>query len=114
MSEKHDQFENKIGSILRDLREGYGLTREQVSERTEIGLRHLAAIELGEKNPSSITLLRLIRSMGAPSDRVVYPELFTSDSDMDRISRLAATCSPKQRILIVAFIEMVLSQEHSD
>ena len=106
--------ENKIGSILRDLREGYGLTREQVSERTEIGLRHLAAIELGEKNPSSITLLRLIRSMGAPSDRVVYPELFTSDSDMDRISRLAATCSPKQRRLIVAFIEMLLSQEYSD
>ena len=114
MSEKHDQFENKIGSILRDLREGYGLTREQVSERTEIGLRHLAAIELGEKNPSSITLLRLIRSMGAPSYRVVYPELFTSDSDMDRISRLAATCSPKQRRLIVAFIEMLLSQEYSD
>ena len=83
-------------------------------ERTGIGLRHLAAIELGEKNPSTNTLLRLIRSMGAPSDRVVYPELFTGDSVMDRISRLAATCSPKQRRLIVAFIEMLLSQEYTD
>lgn len=33
MSKKHDQSGNKIGSILRDVREEYGLTREQVSER---------------------------------------------------------------------------------
>ena len=30
------------------------------------------------------------------------------------MERLAATCSPKQRRLIVAFIEMLLSQEYSD
>lgn len=45
-----------MGSKLRDIREESGMTRERVSERTEIGLRHLAAIELGEKNPSASTL----------------------------------------------------------
>lgn len=41
VSKKYDQPENAVGSILRDMREESGMTRERVSERTEIGLRHL-------------------------------------------------------------------------
>ncbi len=99
---------------MRELREKYGLTREQESERCEIGTRHLAAIELGDKCPSLPVFIRIIRSMGAPSDRVVYPELYVEDNDLERISRLAATCSPKQRKLTVGFIELLLSQNESD
>ena len=45
-----------------------------MAERADIGLRHLAAIELGEKNPSVDTLYRLLRVIGASADRVFYPE----------------------------------------
>lgn len=111
MSKKYGQSGNAVGSKLRDIREESGMTRERVSERTEIGLRHLAAIELGEKNPSVSTLIRLVRGLGAPSDRIFYPEKHSGDSDMDRISRLSATCSPKQRKIIIAFIEMLLDHD---
>lgn len=36
------------------------MTREKLSERAELGLRHVAAIELGEKNPSVDTLIRFV------------------------------------------------------
>lgn len=114
MSEKNDPLMKQTGGALRALREEKGLTREQLCERVGISVRHLSAIELGDKNPSPSILFRLIRSMGAPSDRVVYPELFTEDSDLKQIARLAATCSVKQRKLIIAFIEMLLSKKDLD
>jgi len=108
---KHDQESKKTGSALRILREEKHLTREQLCERAGLSVRHLSAIELGDKNPSSSTLIRLIRSMGAPSDRVVYPELFKENNDLKQIARLSATCSPKQRKLIISFIEMLRLQD---
>ena len=111
VSEKNDPLMRKTGSALRALREENDFTREQHCERVGITVRHLSAIELGEKNPSSSTLIRLIRSMGAPSDRVVYPEVFAEEQDLKQIARLSATCSTKQKKLIIAFIKMLLSQE---
>ena len=109
MSEKNDPLMKQTGGALRVLREERGLTREQLCERVGLSVRHLSA-----KNPSISILFQLIRGMGAPADRVVYPELFTEDSDLKQIARLAATCSVKKRKLIIAFIKMLLSQEDLD
>lgn len=49
MSKKDGQITERLGSILRELREEKGLTREELAERSETGLRHVAAIELGEE-----------------------------------------------------------------
>lgn len=114
VSKKKNQKTDELGQIIRDLREENGLTREQLSERAALGSRHMAAIESGEKNPSVPALIRLIRSMGVSADRVVYPELQVENDDLNRISRLAATCSPTQRKFIVAFIELVLTQKDLD
>ena len=102
---------DRLGAILRELRTEKELTREWVSEHSDIGLRHLAAIELGEKNPSVDTLYRLIRCIGSSADRVFYPELAAMDVQMSDTVRLLATCSPKERQLIAAFIKMLKAQD---
>lgn len=114
VSKRKNQKADELGQIIRGLREENGMTREQLSERASLGIRHMAAIESGDKNPSVPTLIRLIRSMGVSADRVVYPELQVENDDLNRIFRLAATCSAKQRKLIAAFIEMLLSQKDLD
>lgn len=114
MSEKHGQITNRLGAILRNLREEKGLTREWVAEHAEIGLRHLAAIELGEKNPSVDTLYRLIRCLGVSSERVFFSERAEEGSNVEQIALLAATCTPKQRQLVIAFIKMLLDQKNID
>lgn len=108
---KHGQISWDLGSCLRMLREEKGLTREWVAEHSETGLRHLAAIELGEKNPSVDTLYRIIRCMGISSDRVFYPELSANDANLENIMQLSATCGKSQQRLIVAFIQMLLNQK---
>lgn len=112
MSKKDGQLTERLGAILRELREEKGLTREELAERSETGLRHVAAIELGEKNPSVDTLYRLIRGIGVSSDRVFYPELSSKDPEQEAIIHLVSTCSIKQRKLILAFIKMLLSQDN--
>lgn len=114
MSKKDGQLTERLGAILRELREEKGLTREELAERSETGLRHVAAIELGEKNPSVDTLYRLIRGIGVSSDRVFYPELSSEDSEQEAIIHLISTCSPKQKKLILAYIEMLLSHDDFD
>ena len=96
---------------MRELREEKSLTREELAERSETGLRHVASIELGEKNPSVDTLYRLIRGIGVSSDRVFYPELSQSDPEFEALVHTLAVCSPKQRRLVAAFVEMLCNQE---
>ena len=95
MSEKYGQLTSYLGGILRKLREEKGLTREWVAEHSDTGLRHLAAIELGEKNPSVDTLYRIIRCIGVSPDRVFYPEQSEHNSELEDISYLVATCTIK-------------------
>lgn len=110
MSEKHGQITKNLGTILRALREEKGFTREWVAEHSDTGLRHLAAIELGQKNPSVDTLYRIIRCIGVSSDCVFYPELSGKGSNLSEICRLAATCTEKQQKLIISFIRMLMEQ----
>lgn len=107
----HEQADGFPGGILRTLREEKGLTREWVSAHSDLGLRQVSAIELGEKNPSVDSLRRLIRCMGVSADRIFYPELTEMDTQMSDMMRLLATCSPKQRQLILAFIRMLKEQD---
>ena len=109
MSDKHGQITNQLGAILRTLREEKGLT--WVAEHSDTGLRHLAAIELGQKNPSVDTLYRLIRCMGVSADQIFYAELSSKGTSLDEISRLAATCTEKRQKLILVFIQMLLEQK---
>lgn len=111
MGERNEPVKGVLGSILRELREEKGFTREWVAAHSDIGLRQISAIELGEKNPSVDSLYRIIRCMGVSSDCIFYPELSTKDSQLDRIVRLLAGCTPKQRALVEAFIKMLIDHQ---
>lgn len=80
MGRKNELITDRLGGILRELRTERDMTCEWVSEHSDTGLRYLAAIGLGEKNPSVDTLYRLIRCIGASAGRVFYPEIAATDT----------------------------------
>lgn len=92
------------------MREEKNISRKQAAEYVGVSLRHLSAIELGEKYPSVEALYRLVRYYSAPANRLFYPELNCEDSQIEEIQRLIATCTPKQRQLIAAFVKMLRDQ----
>jgi transcriptional regulator with XRE-family HTH domain len=60
-----------FGSRLRALREGRGLTQEQLGQAAEVDYKHLGAIERGANVPSFEVIERLARAL-----KVDYYELF--------------------------------------
>ncbi len=113
MPAQHDPTLLQIGRIIRKIREDQGLSRESVADAAEIGLRHLAAIELEEKNASIYTLYRIIHALGISADQVFYPELYEDDSPLTHTIRLLTNCSPTQVRLVDGFIRLLLDQEES-
>ena len=68
-------FEFKpLGSALRQRREAAGMTREQVSERLDIDIRHLGRIEEEGQYPSFGVLYDLVRMFNVSLDEYVFPE----------------------------------------
>lgn len=93
------------------MRDEQNLSRKWVVDHVDFGLRHLAAIELGEKIPSIDALGELLRFYGESADRIFYSDSYEKDSPMAETTRLLASCSPKQCQLVTAFIRMLLDQK---
>ena len=108
MSDKHGQITNQLGAILRTLREEKGLTREWVAEHSDTGLRHLAAIELGQKNPTVETLSELCWALDI-SLRDFFDDDTLSSLREDPIFEQFYKLTPQQRKALAAFLSTLQS-----
>lgn len=95
---------------LRAERERLGYTREQIAERARISPRYLAAIELGEKIPKADVMVRIIRTMGASADTVIYSPQQETEDECEPLARLILQCTSKERKLIAAIVDTVLDE----
>lgn len=105
----NDEF-NGCGIQMRAERERLGYTREQVAERAHITPRYLAAIELGTKIPKADVMVRIIRSMGASANSVIYSPQQETNNECERLAHLFLQCTPKERKLIAAIIDTILDE----
>lgn len=90
----NDEF-NGCGMQMRAERERLGYTREQVAERAHITPRYLAAIELGTKIPKADVMVRIIRSMGASANSVIYSPQQETNNECERLAHLFLQCTLK-------------------
>ena len=58
------EFLTEIGSRIRALRADRSLTVQQLADRSQISRRLLTQIELGQANPSLVTITRIARQLG--------------------------------------------------
>ncbi|SEP16929.1 Helix-turn-helix domain-containing protein [Salinihabitans flavidus] len=78
---KSDQPENpdrfgpaelrRLGQYLQKQRTGSGLTLRGLSERAEVGVASIRALEAGRSSPSLTTVLRVVGALGVTIDRAV-------------------------------------------
>ncbi len=111
MAKKDDEATtDKLGEILKRERINAGDTREEIAERTGIGVRHLAAIENEQRMPSVKVLLRLIRANGISADLIAYPERTSVDTEevkeINQLIRLIHICGRKARRAAKAMLEV--------
>ena len=89
-----------ISKRIIDLREKCGLTQNGLAERAGVSQTHLRRVELGQ---ADITIGHLELLCDAMSISVA--EFFKEDSESDEISAVLSKLSPKQKTLLLTFLE---------
>jgi len=89
-----------ISKRLISLRERCGLTQNGLAERAGVSQTHLRRVELGQ---ADITVGHLQLLCDAMS--ISMGEFFKEESESDEISAAFSKLSPKQKTLLLTFIE---------
>ena len=89
-----------VSKRLRALREQCGYTQNGLAERAGVSQTHLRRVELGE---ADITISHLQLLCDAMS--ISLKEFFEDKSESDEISAVLSKLSPKQKTLLLTFIE---------
>jgi len=64
-------MEEKLGKILRRLRNAKGWSQEDLAVRLEISRSHIGRLETGEKQPSLKMLFRLADALEIPASAII-------------------------------------------
>ena len=89
-----------VSKRLRKLREQCGYTQNGLAERAGVSQTHLRRVELGQADITVSHLQFLCDAMG-----ITMRDFFEEASDTDEIAAAFSKLSPKQRKLLLAFIE---------
>ena len=65
-TQQNDGIDLAIGSALRDLREGFGLSARQLAARAEVSAAMISRVENGQVSPSIATLNALSKALDVP------------------------------------------------
>jgi len=82
------------------LREQCGLTQNGLAEKAGVSQSHLRRVELGQADITVGHLQLLCDAMG-----ISIQDFFKDDSNSDEISVALSKLSPKQKTLLIAFLE---------
>ena len=111
MSIYNTPLEERFGEKLEELREGKNMTREQLAEQVGLTARHIAALERGERRPTLNTMEKLLRTLGAPTEWLIYPEFEEQNARLREISHLAATFSDEQQEFLRGMMRLMRKQK---
>ena len=89
-----------VSTRLRKLREQCGYTQNGLAERAGVSQTHLRRVEIGQ---AGITVSHLQLLCDAMS--ITMKEFFEEATDTDEIAAAFSKLSPKQKKLLLAFIE---------
>ena len=89
-----------LSKRLISLRERCGLTQNGLAERAGVSQTHLRRVELGQADITVGHLQLLCDAMG-----ISIEEFFSEESNTDEITIAFSKLSPKQKTLLIAFLE---------
>lgn len=98
-----------IGKRLRTIRESKKITIYRISKETGISQNHISGIELGKRQPTIDTLIRLIEPLG-----ITLAELFNEDGEAVFLSEEEKTllesyrCLPDDRAAVLMSLSKML------
>ena len=89
-----------VSKRLRDLREKSGYTQNGLAERAGVSQTHLRRVELGQADITVGHLQMLCDALG-----ITLQDFFDVEIKQDELSSILAKLTPKQKTLLITFLE---------
>lgn len=99
---------NAVGKRIREIRESYQLTREQLAEQADISVQFLADIEVGRKSMSINTLFKISSALHVTNDYLILGITNTKISSNKNLSILLDSLSEKEMEIIEKLIGLYI------
>lgn len=93
----------EIGWRVRQKREEYGWTREQLAEKSSISVQFLADIETGRSSMTTNTLYKVVLALGVTSDYIVFGA--DAPADTSEISEMLSKLPKRDRDLAINILK---------
>ena len=74
---------NKVEYLLREVREGKGVTVRKLAEMSGVSKNYICEIENGKANPTASVLCALATALEVPIDRIIRCEANKRDLEND-------------------------------
>ena len=92
-----------IGKRIRELREKFGMTQENLAEAIEVSVPYVSHIERGMKRPSLQILVRIAVAFEITVDTLLIGSQPTDKEVVcAEVQKLLDDCSPKERRMLLA------------
>ena len=90
-----------LGRCIREARNAYGLTQEELSEQSGVSVRHIANIEKGRMNPSYEIIKLLIKRLGISAETLFYLDIPKQDEELNEFIGKYHACSKADRQILL-------------
>ena len=60
-----------FGQVVRSLRQDAGMTQEKLGEGAHLQRNYISSLELGQKQPSLLTVFKIAQALGVQPNRLV-------------------------------------------
>ncbi|VUX22196.1 helix-turn-helix domain-containing protein [Dorea formicigenerans] len=86
-----------LGEYLRSVRNSANLTQEQLSDLSNVSIKHIADIEKGLKNPSFVVLQSLAKALDLSLDNLIGENLSVDEQGINQLKSYYLSCPPEMR-----------------
>ena len=86
-----------LGEYLRSVRNSANLTQEQLSDLSNVSIKHIADIEKGLKNPSFVVLQSLAKALDLSLDNLIGENLSVDEQGINQLKYYYLSCPPEMR-----------------
>lgn len=95
----------KIGQRIKEKRLEHGYSQEDLADRTDLSRSYISHVELGSKNASLETIVKIANELGCSANDLLKDSLISLEDQISKIEQVLIDCTPEEKILLTKNLE---------
>lgn len=95
----------KLGQRIKEKRLEKGLSQEDLADRIDLSRSYISHVELGSKNASLETVVRIANELGCSANDLLKDSLTSLEDRISKIEQILIDCTPEEKVLLTKTLE---------